>query len=87
MTFFTRNNKGATSPLATSSTGSAQGISEIRGYGDTAWGTPNNYMAKDHLYSWDCNLNAAFPANVRAVKFIGPLEGNADTATTATKAL
>lgn len=38
-----------------------------------------------HLYSYDANKNATFPANVTATTFIGTLTGNASTATTASK--
>ena len=58
-----------------------QNINTIYCYGDNVWGKPNNLMANDHLYSWDNIQNAIFPANVTATKFIGPLQGNADTAT------
>lgn len=64
---------------------SIQSVSEIRGYGDTWWTAGNKYAASDHLYSWDYNKNATFPANLTATKFIGSLQGNADTATTASK--
>ena len=74
-----------TDTMATSSTTSAQTIQEIRGYGDTVWGIANNYMAYDHIYSFDANQNTTFPANVTATKFIGSLQGNADTATKATQ--
>lgn len=56
-------------------------VSEIRGYGDTYWTAGNKYAASDHLYSWDSSKNATFPSNVTASKFIGALQGNADTAT------
>ena len=58
-------------------------VYEIRGYGDTWWTAGNKYAASDHLYSWDYNKNAVFPANLTAVKFIGPLQGTADKATAA----
>lgn len=72
LTFFTRNSTGGTT-LATSSTSSAQSIYEIRGYGDTVWTTANNYMANDHLYKFDANKNATFPAKVTATEFSGTM--------------
>ena len=71
-----------TNTMATSSTTTQQSIAEIRGYGDTVWAAANNYMSKDHIYNFDANQNTTFPANVSATKFIGSLQGNADTATT-----
>lgn len=64
----------------------AQSIMEIRAYGAAWWGGPNNYMKNDHLYSWDYQLNATFPAQLTATKFNGALNGNASTATSATSA-
>lgn len=58
-----------------------QVINGIAGYGDSVWGTPNNLMTEDHLYSWDYNMNAYFPAGVTATSF----NGNASTATKATQ--
>jgi len=60
-----------------------QEILQIRCYGDSVWGAPNNLMAKDHLYSWDYNKNATFPGAVNAVSF----NGNATTATTLSETL
>lgn len=72
LTFFTRNSTGGTT-LATSSTSSAQSIYEIRGYGDTVWTVANNYMANDHLYKFDANKNATFPAKIIATEFSGTM--------------
>ena len=82
ITLMTKGVNG-TNTMATSSTTTQQSIAEIRGYGDTVWAVANNYMSKDHIYSFDANQNTTFPANVSATKFIGSLQGNADTATTA----
>lgn len=61
-------------------------IYDIQAYGGMGcWGSKNNMMTHDSLFTWDYGQNATFPANVSATKFIGPLQGNADTATTATK--
>ena len=48
--------------------GYGQWIGEIRGYGDTVWTKPDNYMANDHLYSFDYQKNATFPAQVSATQ-------------------
>lgn len=62
-------------------------IYDIQAYGGMGcWGSKNNMMTHDSLFTWDYGQNATFPANVSATKFIGPLQGNADTATTATNA-
>ena len=52
-----------------------QSIATIRCYGDNVWNTPNNLMADDHLYSYDDNQNATFPAKVTAT---GGFSGNVD---------
>ena len=61
-------------------------IQSIQGFGGVGWTTPSTIALTGHLYSYNVDKNAAFPANVSATKFIGPLQGNADTATTATNA-
>ena len=48
-----------------------QVINGINGYGDNVWGTPNGLMKEDHLYTWDLNMNAFFPAKLQAVRFYG----------------
>lgn len=66
---------------------SAQSIYSIAGYGDSAWTTPNGLMKYDHLYTYDGNKNATFPAKVTAASFSGPLTGDVTgNATTATNA-
>ena len=65
--------------------GYSQTIYEIRGYGDTWWSKPNEYMANDKLYTHDSLMNAQFPAHVTATQFNGPLNGNAATASLAVK--
>ena len=55
---------------------SAQSIYSIAGYGDSAWGTPNGLMKNDHLYTYDANQNATFPAKITAASFTGDLTGN-----------
>ena len=39
-------------------------VSDIRLYGDNAWGTPNSMMLRDHIYNWDISQNVSFPANI-----------------------
>ena len=60
-------------------------INSIYAYGGFGWGTDSTLALTDHLYSISGSGDATFPANVTATKFIGALQGNADTATTATK--
>lgn len=81
LVFFSRLNDGASEFTGTLS----QSIYRIQGYGMNGWGVPNSMMGMDSLYSYDYNKNATFPANLTATKFIGELQGNASTATNATK--
>jgi hypothetical protein len=53
----------------------------LRLFGDTCWTRTSNMGETGHLYSYDWEQNATFPAKVTATKFIGPLEGTATTAT------
>ena len=46
-------------------------ISAILLYGTNAWATPSFISKYDHLYSWDMEGNAQFPAGVQATKFVG----------------
>lgn len=65
----------------------AQVINGIFGFGDSVWGTPNGMMKDGHLYTYDANQNATFPAKVTATSFSGSLTGNVTgNATTATNA-
>lgn len=43
----------------------------IRLFGDTGWTTTSNMGKTGHLYSYDHEQNATFPANVTATKFNG----------------
>lgn len=61
-------------------------ISSIRLFGDTCWSRTSNLGETGHLYSYDESQNATFPAKVTATQFVGPLQGNAATATSATSA-
>lgn len=79
LTFMTRGVNG-TSNMATTSTTAAQVIQQIRAYGDIVWTAPNNMMSIDHLYSWDANQNATFPAGVTAAYFNGQPASTANVA-------
>lgn len=46
-------------------------IGDIRIYGNTNWGDPNNMFSNGHLYSWDVDQNAIFPKKVTASSFSG----------------
>ena len=47
-----------------------QGIGEIRAYGPCWWDAGNSYASNDHLYSFDYQKNATFPATVSATNFL-----------------
>jgi len=80
-TFFTASTTdGGT--VGSGSPNDKQAISRIYGYGPGIWYSPNNLMSIDHLYTWDINQNAHFPAAITATTF----NGNATSATTATSA-
>ena len=64
MTLMTSGPNGSTE-LDSLSLTSQQNVMEIRGYGDGLWTKANEYMASDHLYGWDYNQNAIFPAAIR----------------------
>lgn len=57
-------------------------IQDIRFIGDNVWSSPNVMVSKNHMYSWDRDLNVTFPAQITATQF----NGNATTATSATSA-
>ena len=61
-------------------------IRSIFGFGGMGWTVPSNMAKNGHLYAYDGNQNATFPADVTATQFNGELNGNAATATSATKA-
>ena len=83
-TFFTR--PATTGGNLASSTGQ-QSISRIFGYGASGHINPNNLVLHDHLYSWDTNQNAIFPASITATTVTATtFDGNATSATTATSA-
>lgn len=43
-----------------------QSIININGYGVNIWKNPNRLAFNDHLYAWDTNQNATFPAGLNA---------------------
>lgn len=53
-------------------------VMDIRMYGPSAFGVPNNMMEKDHIYNWDANQNVHFPAQVTATRFNGSSTGVVD---------
>jgi len=54
----------------------AQVINHIKLGGINVWTSANNLMYNDHLYSWDVDKNAIFPAELKATTFknLGGLE-------------
>ena len=66
---------------AVPSSGNTLGVIDIAGFGDTYWNYPSNMAKSGHLYAYDASQNAVFPAKVTATSFVGPLSGNANTAT------
>lgn len=51
-------------------------ISKILGFGGVGWTVPSTYASTGHLYSFDADQNATFPAKITATSFSGPLTGN-----------
>lgn len=58
-------------------------VNKIYAYGGVGWTTPSNLAKNGVPYDYNYNLDVTFPSNITASKFIGPLNGNADTATKA----
>lgn len=55
-------------------------VLRIMMFGGVGWRVPSNMARDGHLYSFDVNQNATFPAKVTATGgFSGNLAGNADT--------
>lgn len=42
-------------------------------FGDATWSTPSNMARTGHIYDWDVNQNATFPAGITATSFNGPI--------------
>ena len=55
---------GSSNISSNTTTSHTQTIMEIRAYGDFWWGKATEYMASDHLYGWDYQKNAIFPADI-----------------------
>ena len=49
-------------------------VSQIMGYGGIGWITPSTMAKTGHLYSYDANQNATFPAKVTATTLAGNLD-------------
>ena len=47
------------------------GLYRIHMFGETEWETPSNLAQNDHLYTYDENQNAIFPAQITATQFNG----------------
>ena len=65
-------------------------VNDIRFLGLSVWSSPNNMVSKNHMYTWDRDLNVTFPAQITATKFNGTattannLSGFTNTTTSAT---
>lgn len=72
LTFMTRGPEGADeASSATTWDSQTQAVLKICGYGDDVWTASNTFMSKDHLYNFDVDQNATFPAKVTASSFAG----------------
>lgn len=49
-------------------------VSYIIGLATHSWSRCSNMATDNHIYSWDVNQNAIFPAHITATKFIGGYE-------------
>lgn len=77
LTFMTKGVNG-TNTMGTGYETGSQSISEIRGYGDSVWTKPNEYMCFDKFYTHDADQNVTFPAKITAANgFVGNLTGSA----------
>lgn len=61
----------------TSSEYSGLSVNKIMAFGGVGWGVPSTMAQDGHLYSYDYNQNAIFPANVSAKSFTGVFNGTA----------
>lgn len=55
-------------------------ILSIYAFGGVGWNVPSNMAKNGHLYNYNYNQDAIFPANVVATNFVGELDGNANSA-------
>lgn len=76
--------------VADTRTDNYKGYAQVYGlrlFGATDWGSASSnngkgpFSSTGHLYSYDVNANATFPAQVTATQFNGPLNGTASKAT------
>lgn len=49
-------------------------VVQIKAFGGVGWITPSTMAKTGHLYTYDENLNATFPATITATNFIGGLQ-------------
>lgn len=54
------------------SSGQRASVSNLLLFGDATWITPSNMARTGHIYNWDVNQNAIFPAGITATSFNGP---------------
>ena len=54
------------------SSGQKTAVFNLLLFGENAWSTPSDMASTGHLYSWDVNQNAFFPAGITATSFNGP---------------
>ena len=59
-------------------------VHKICAFGGEGWFVPSNMAKNGHLYTYDYNKNATFPANVTATNFVGNLQGSASKLGTST---
>ena len=82
ITLMSRGPQGSETLNNTSIT-DVQSVLEIRGYGDGWWIKSNEYMASDHMYTWDYNKNVTFPAKINGYTLAAASEKGVDTTITA----
>lgn len=54
------------------SSGQRASVLNLLLFGDDTWITPSNMARTGHIYDWDVNQNAIFPAGITATSFNGP---------------
>lgn len=55
------------------SSGQRTSVLNLLLFGDATWTTPSNMARTGHIYDWDVNQNAIFPAGITATSFNGPI--------------
>ena len=65
------------------SSGQRAGVINLLLFGDATWATPSNMARTGHIYDWDVNQNAIFPAGITATSF----NGNATSASSVSNSL